>query len=230
MFFDDIPYPPQWNQISDEVLTRQYYKRCRRKPYDHKPQLIICYLMKKHKAGILLVSRRYMDDNLDIEDFVQDLYLKLVNVLKRKKVKKRFGGLLLTMVSNMHRDILREKKRKFHYDIEEAYDLADRDMIKRSVDLIMSFPLNHEKLDELHEQGVLSALECYMGKQLLDGSKPREIEALSTAADLGIENAKIHPDPERHRRQKIRRIYGAIERLRNKLREYYGTDNQGVPA
>lgn len=216
-FFELPSYPEAWEEIADEVLARQYWKRFRRKPFDQKNQYLVCYLMNRHKEAIFYLSRKYLGHQAQMEEFTHDLFEKLVKTLRQKRVRTHFKGWLLRVVKHMHLDRLHPNR--VFVSMDELLPLAERDQIGRGLDLQFDYPLCSEKMDQLVACKVLSSLEAYVGQQILLGYKPRDIAQSASAQELRIPVHKVPKDPHEQFQQKILRVYSAADRLRKKLRK-----------
>lgn len=221
MFFDEISFPEDWNNLSDEELLELYaHLTSGGKPPNRKAQLLICFLMKRHKAAIVAITSKYIKSVEDFEDFTHDLYEKLLRVLPGKEPIKNFGGFLFTLIKRMHLDAI--KKKKPDVGIDHLPPPSPGNLWTRSIDLRMDYPLDETQIKKLITDGLLSPREGIVVIYLSLGYKPREMVDLISDEILGIKPQTPPLDEEKKAKIKVAKIYSAIERARKKLNDHFG--------
>ncbi|MEL6588719.1 MAG: sigma-70 family RNA polymerase sigma factor [Bacteroidota bacterium] len=221
MFFDEISFPEEWNKLSDEELLKRYADLTSGgQAPNRKAQLLICFLMKRHKAAIVLVTKKYIKSVEDFEDFVHDLYEKLLRVLPGNEPIKNFGGFLFTLINRMHLDAI--KKKKPDVGIDNLSPPSPGNLWTRSVDLRMDYPLDEAGIKKLISDGILSPREGIVIIYLSLGYKPREMVDLISDEFLGIKPQTPPLEDAKKAKIKVAKIYSAIERARKKLNDHFG--------
>ncbi len=217
-FFDHGSYPQEWAELSDEALLEQYKETS--------DQLIVCFLMKRHKTPIVAISYSYLKNHEAVEDFVHDLFIRLVAKLKDLNVQN-FSGFLVTMVKNKHKDELGKHK------VREGYENAvirKGNSFKEEEDkwgFIIDNPLAEQKLAGYFQEGTLSEMEFTCLRFRSQGLKPAEIAKQIDPSVLGLYPEKEQvdcPDFINHMKKKV---FGALERSYKKMRDKLGNDFEG---
>ncbi|RMG22382.1 MAG: sigma-70 family RNA polymerase sigma factor [Bacteroidetes bacterium] len=211
-FFDAARYPHDWHKEPDEELVARYQKTGN--------QLLICLLLQRHKAPIIGLSMRYLKDMDKVVDFCHRLYEKLVKKLKDKEADN-FQAFLLTVVKNMHKDDWDKHKVRERYQKEHPPKEAHSEENRYHFGL--DNPLSQEKLLELRQKNVLSAMEYACMKLYLQEMKSGEIARVIDPAELGIKADNDLTEEALYQLKKDK-VYAAIERARRKLREHLGND------
>lgn len=219
-FFDELIYPAHWKDMADHILLDEYKYHLEKQPMDTTSQLVICFLLKRHKGGIILVSRKYIKHEEQLIEFTHDLFIKLIKILQKVSIKSSFCGFLLTTVKNMHQDALRKNKPKV--DIETLHSKPHPHNLENQIGQELDFPLSDEKLKVLKNKGILSVREYECIKLALIGYKPREIASEIDEAILDMIEIKTLKDPEDRFSSKLKKIHGALERARKKIKRHFG--------
>ena len=213
--FDHVPYPAEWEEMSDESLLGHYQSTS--------DQLIICYLLKRHKAPIIAISFSYLKNAEAIEDFVQDLYERLVIKLPEAEIRN-FKSFLITVVKNKHKDDLGK------YEVRQAYQQAER--IRRDPfsdndwDFELDNPFSAEKLKELSQQGRLSPMEGLCLEMRAQGLKAGDIAKLIEPKVLGLWPKEGEQDCPEFLQLKKKKVFGALERAYKKMKALLAKDYQ----
>ncbi len=221
-FFDAPLYPPEWRDMDDAHLVELYQKEVELPTLHNKAQLIICFLMKRHKGGITLVSRSFVSSEKEIVEFTHDLFLKLVSVLKSLKIERNLGGFLLTTIRHMHIDRMRKKKALPLGD--KLNDLGHHYSPFNQVDMKLDYPLSEADLLRIKGSGLLSQREYQCINLVRMGYKPREIAREVDCKTLEMEELLLIPNDNERLESKIKKIYAAIERARSKIKGSFDID------
>ena len=209
-FFDHGPYPHEWEELTDNALLESYKKTSN--------QLIVCFLMKRHKTPIVAISYSYLKNQEAVEDFVHDLFIRLVDKLKDAHIQ-RFTGFLVTMVRNKHKDELGKHKVREGYENEEKSRMMLAKDSGKDQDFILDNPLSEEKLATYFREGTLSEMEYTCLRYRSQGMKPADIAKLIDPQILGLYPNEDQRDcPEYFLRIK-KKVFGALDRAYKKMRE-----------
>lgn len=212
-FFEKVSYPSQWEELADEALIEQYQQT--------ENQLIICFLMNRHKAPIVAISFRFLRNKEAVEDFVHDLFLRLVDKLKQAEIRK-FSAFLSTMVKNKHKDDLGKHDVRMNYEIR--VQKSKDPFYKNNWEFTIDNPLSEERLKEYYNQGVLSRMEYNCLKDRSQGMKPAEIAKNLEPQILGLFPQEGQDTCEEFIKLKKKKVFGALERSYRKMKETLGED------
>ena len=215
-FFEKVSYPSHWDELADEALIKLYQETG--------DQLIICFLMNRHKTPIVAISFRFLRNREAVEDFVHDLYLRLVDKLRKAEVRK-FSAFLSTMVKNKHKDDLGKHDVRVNYEIRVQNNKDP--FYQNSWDFDMDNPLSEERLKGYFEQGVLSRMEYNCLKDRSQGMKPAEIAESLDPQILGLFPQEGQKTCEEFIKLKKKKVFGALERSYKKMKETLGEDFTG---
>ncbi len=212
--FDNAIYPEHWQELSDETLLNQYR--------ESNDQLIVCYLMQRYKAPIVAISYSYLKDEDAVIDFTQDLFIKLVELLKHCDVQ-RFQSFLITVVKNKHKDELSKFKTVKNY--EQKFNHLNSIDEEEDRHFQMDNPLKPAILKRLKQKGKLSEMEYSCIAMQLNGLKSGEIAELIDPSTLKLGNDELQGMTlQEILNIKKDKVYGAIERTRKKLRKILQED------
>jgi len=213
----DLPYPTEWQKLSDEALITQYKQTGN--------QLIVCYLMQRYKSAILAISMSYLKSEEAVKDFTHDLFIKLVKLLKQSEVQK-FQSFLVTVVKNKHKDELSKFTTSKNYENRPDHPSAFHPEQKQDFEL--DNPINAEALQKLKDEGELSDMEHACLSMYLDEFKSGEIAEHIDPKILGIKQDELATyTPQELLTLKKEKVYGAIERARRKLRRLFQKEYGG---
>ena len=221
-FFNEMIYPQKWSDMNDKLLVAMYRRQVRKNPIDSKSQLIVCFLLKRHLGGIILASRSFISGERELVEFTHDLFLKLVEKLKKIRIKKNFSGFLFTTITRMHLDNIRKYRPSI--SLENASSLPHPYDVENQTSLKLDFPLDTPELEKLQRDKVLSNLEYECIKYTLLEYKAREIADEINEKILGFSKIKAIDDQEAFDAYKLKMVYRALERARKKLRIHFNRD------
>ena len=217
-FFDHGPYPSEWEELTDNALLESYKKTSN--------QLIVCFLMKRHRTPIIAISYSYLKNQEAVEDFVHNLFIRLVDKLKDANIQ-RFTGFLVTMVKNKHKDELSKHNVRQGYENEEKSRMVLSKNEEKDQDFILDNPLSEEKLEEYFQEGILSEMEYTCLRYRSQGLKPADIVKLIDPRILGLYPKEGQMDCPKFILRIKKKVFGALDRAYRKMREKLGNDYDG---
>ena len=115
------------NRLSDEELVSSYKKT--------EDAELVTFLLARYADVITGMSLNYLKNETDVEDFSQDLYIKLVQNLKNGEIRN-FRSWFLTIIKNSLIDTTRKQQtRIMHMEIlksesSDLYELEKEDSFK----------------------------------------------------------------------------------------------------
>jgi len=164
-------------------------------------------LVRRHNQKLYRVVRSYLKDEAEIEDIMQNSYIKAFTKLFQFKLEASFSTWLIRIAINEALARLKEKRKRYHLNGQSEalnkktmFEIPDRKQLNPQEKMI------HNEAKELLENAIdhLDAKYkvVYMMKEIEDMS----VKEIAIALDLTLANVKI-------------RLHRSKEMLKNKLFE-----------
>jgi RNA polymerase sigma-70 factor (ECF subfamily) len=164
-------------------------------------------LTRKYNQRLYRISKGYLKDESEIEDVMQDSYVKAFQSLSKFENKSQFSTWLTRILINECLQRLRKDKKEYAMDVNDDYEtmkIMDHDNPeKRSL---------NKELKALLERAISNLPDKYRLIFLMREIEKMSIEETCSALDISEANVKV-------------RLSRAKEMLRNTLMDTYPAGN-----
>lgn len=147
----------QWDNIGDQELLQRYYK-----DYDNE---WLGVLLQRYTMLLLGVCMKYLKNEEDAKDSVQQVFLKVINDLPKYKVE--FFKSWLYMVAKNHCLMKLRDKGKYTTELNEQLVMApdETDGIKNAAEKEINLSNMEQAMEQLNREQKVCVTLFYLEKQ-----------------------------------------------------------------
>ena len=176
----------EWKNIGDQELLRRYYE-------DNNNELL-GILLQRYTMLLLGVCMKYLKNEEDAKDSVQQVFLKVINDLPKYKVE--FFKSWLYMVAKNHCLMKLRDKGKYTAEINDQLlaTPAEADGVKYAAEKEISLSNMEQALDQLNSEQKVCVTLFYLQKQSyqqIAGSTGYSIMQVKSHIQNGKRNLRI---------------------------------------